>query len=115
VTHLRSRQASVVYGILFGMDNLRGLREQRGLTQAQLARRAGISLRTYLRIESGSGNPRLTTLCGIAEVLGLPVQTVVARLACDPDGRGTPARGRRASGMAEGVQNTRVRRGKGAR
>lgn len=41
---------------------LRGRRERSGLTQAEVARRAGIRLETLSRIETGRGNPTLATL-----------------------------------------------------
>jgi HTH-type transcriptional regulator/antitoxin HipB len=49
------------------------LRQVRGLTQAELARRAGIH-RIYLaRVEGGTNVPALPTLERIAEALGLTI------------------------------------------
>jgi len=45
------------------------LRQQKGLTQEQLAERCEISTRTVQRIESGDVDPRLFTLNNLAEVL----------------------------------------------
>lgn len=68
--------------------SLRQLREQRDLTQESLAFRAGVTKNQIQLIEAGrsSGrreaigpsNPRLSTLSGIAEVLGLPVSALLA-------------------------------------
>ncbi|MFE0777367.1 helix-turn-helix domain-containing protein [Streptomyces sp. NPDC058861] len=51
---------------------LRGLREEAGLTQEQLAERSGISVRTIRRLESGgSTNHRMGTVHLLADALGL--------------------------------------------
>lgn len=50
------------------------IRERRallGLTQQDLADYTGLSLRIIKSIESGKGNPSLSTLTKIADVLGL--------------------------------------------
>ncbi len=50
------------------------IRERRtllGLTQQDLADYAGLSLRIIKSIESGKGNPSLSTLTKLADVLGL--------------------------------------------
>ena len=66
---------------------LRRLREDRGLSQESLAFRSGITKNQLQLIEAGrsSGrkdangpsNPRLSTLAGLAEVLGLPVSALL--------------------------------------
>ncbi|MFT3860100.1 helix-turn-helix domain-containing protein [Micropruina sp.] len=67
---------------------LRRLREERGLSQESLAFRAGITKNQLQLIEAGrssgrrdatgSSNPRLSTLVGLAEVLGLSVSRMLA-------------------------------------
>lgn len=67
---------------------LRRLREERGLSQEKLAFRAGVTKNQVQLIEAGrsSGrkeaigpsNPRLSTLAGLAEVLGLSVSALLA-------------------------------------
>jgi transcriptional regulator with XRE-family HTH domain len=52
---------------------LRGLREQRGLTIASLARRVGISAAAISQIESGAVQPSVMTLRKLAAALGVPV------------------------------------------
>src|SRR5512136_1722844 len=46
------------------------LRQQKGLTQEQLAERCEVSPRTIQRIESGEVDPRAFTLHTLGEVLG---------------------------------------------
>lgn len=52
------------------IDQLKTIRKDKELTQAQVATRAGISQGEYSRIENGWVSPRLTTVVAIAEVLG---------------------------------------------
>ncbi|MFT3799448.1 helix-turn-helix domain-containing protein [Microbacterium sp.] len=68
---------------------LRSLREERGLSQESLAFQAGVTKNQVQLIEGGraSGrrdavgrsNPRLSTLAGLADVLGLEVSQLLAR------------------------------------
>ncbi|MFK0154708.1 helix-turn-helix domain-containing protein [Streptomyces sp. NPDC090493] len=58
--------------------NTRLLREQRGLSLAELARRAGLSKQTLSNLEQGSGNPTVETLFAIADALEVPVTRLVA-------------------------------------
>ena len=53
----------------FGMA-LRRLRQQRGLTQAQLASRAGCSKSQISKYETGKGNPRIATVARLANSMG---------------------------------------------
>lgn len=58
------------------------IREERleaGLTQAQLAARAGISQVVLSRIETGAGNPTLALLEEIASALGTTLQVALSR------------------------------------
>ena len=50
---------------------IRRLRLQCGLTQAELARRARISARTLARLEAGGLDPRLTNLDCLSRALGV--------------------------------------------
>ena len=47
------------------------------LTQQDLAEMSGIGLRTLKEIESGKGNPSLTILNKIADILGMEVNLVI--------------------------------------
>ena len=50
-------------------DNLRRLREDRLLTQAELAERAGIALSSLVRIENNQVNPRFSSIRKLARAL----------------------------------------------
>ncbi|WP_416981146.1 helix-turn-helix domain-containing protein [Streptomyces sp. T028] len=58
--------------------NVRLLREQRGLSLAELARQAGLAKQTLSKLELGTGNPTVDTLFSIAGALGVPVTRLVA-------------------------------------
>ncbi|MGW1563429.1 helix-turn-helix domain-containing protein [Streptomyces sp. NPDC002144] len=58
--------------------NVRLLRDQRGLSLAELARRAGLAKQTLSNLEQGTGNPTVETLFSIATALGVPVTRLVA-------------------------------------
>ena len=53
------------------MDNLKELRVERGLTQADVARKVGVSLTAYLVWERGVGNPNEENMQKLKEVLAL--------------------------------------------
>ncbi|WP_322723714.1 helix-turn-helix domain-containing protein [Streptomyces spongiae] len=57
---------------------MRLLREQRGLSSAELARQAGLAKQTLSNLEQGTGNPTVDTLFAIAAALGVPVTRLVA-------------------------------------
>jgi XRE family transcriptional regulator, regulator of sulfur utilization len=57
--------------------NLRGLREARGLTQAQMAKAAGVPRPTWAHLESGGGNPTLAVLIKVATALQLRVEELI--------------------------------------
>ncbi|HUX70905.1 MAG TPA: helix-turn-helix transcriptional regulator [Cellulomonadaceae bacterium] len=50
--------------------HLAASRKIQGLTQQELAERAGITRGTLVRLESGDGGPRLDALLAVARVLG---------------------------------------------
>jgi transcriptional regulator with XRE-family HTH domain len=58
--------------------NVRLLREQRGLSLAELARQAGLAKQTLSKLEQGAGNPTVDTLFSISTALGVPVTRLVA-------------------------------------
>ena len=53
-------------------------REQRGLSAAELARRANLSKAALSRIETGRGNPTIETLDALAFALHLPLTDLLA-------------------------------------
>lgn len=60
--------------------NLKALREARGLSQQQLAEKAGVSISVLFQIEQGrKKDPKLSTLVSLAEGLGIsPAEFVAA-------------------------------------
>ncbi len=52
---------------------IRARRRALGLTQQELANRAGLSLRTVVAIEHGEANPRLSVLRACLDALGLVI------------------------------------------
>ncbi len=56
---------------------LRDLREQRGWSRAELARRSGLSLRFLARVEAGDGNLSLGRLAELAAALGTTPDVLV--------------------------------------
>ncbi|WP_156896683.1 helix-turn-helix transcriptional regulator [Desulfovirgula thermocuniculi] len=58
--------------------SLRSARLRAGLTQAELARRVGLSRSAYTNIEKGNKHPSLITALRIAHVLGGHVEELFA-------------------------------------
>ena len=56
-------------------------REMLQVTQETLAELSGVSLRTLKQFESGKGNPTLSTLQKIADILGLEVSLKLKNIA----------------------------------
>jgi transcriptional regulator with XRE-family HTH domain len=57
--------------------NLRQLREARGLSQQQAARLAGLPRPTWATLETGSANPTLAVLLGVAAALQVSIEELV--------------------------------------
>lgn len=62
------------------IHHLAQARKTQQLTQAELAERAGLSRMTVQRLESGSLDPRLSTLHEMARVMGMELVAVPAPL-----------------------------------
>jgi transcriptional regulator with XRE-family HTH domain len=58
--------------------NVRRIREERGLTQGELARRAGLSKQTLSNVEAGEGNPTTETLLAVARGLEVSASWLLA-------------------------------------
>ncbi|MEZ4235512.1 MAG: XRE family transcriptional regulator [Myxococcota bacterium] len=58
--------------------NLRALRDAQGLTQNQLASRAGIPRATLAHLETGAGNPTLLVLVRIASALNVTIEELIS-------------------------------------
>jgi putative transcriptional regulator len=57
-------------------NRLRELRGERGLSQAELAGRVGVSRQAINLVENGKHDPSLSLAFAIARVFGLPVETI---------------------------------------
>jgi XRE family transcriptional regulator, regulator of sulfur utilization len=59
-------------------ENVRSLREQRGLTQQQIAKIAGIPRATWGNLESGAANPTLAVLTKVAAALQVRLEELLS-------------------------------------
>jgi transcriptional regulator with XRE-family HTH domain len=59
--------------------NLRRLREDRLLTQAELAERAGIALSSLVRVENDQVDPRFTTIRKLAQALDVDHRELIKK------------------------------------
>ena len=69
--------SEVVYAILDNENPVRVWREHRGLTLAQLAQSAGVSVSHLAQIESGESQGTPAALSAIAESLGLDLDDLL--------------------------------------
>ena len=60
-------------------DNIRAIREARGLSQQQIAKAAGIPRATWTHLESGGANPTLAVLIKVAAALQIRPDELPAR------------------------------------
>lgn len=58
-------------------DNIRQLRESRGLSQQQIAKLAGIPRPTWTNLESGGANPTLAVLVKVAAALNVRLEELL--------------------------------------
>jgi len=68
-------------------DLIRSIKERREMlrvTQEELAQLSGVGLRTLKQFESGKGNPTLSTLQKLADVLGMDLVLQVKKLNPEP-------------------------------
>ena len=59
-------------------DNIKALREARGLSQQQIAKAAGIPRATWTHLESGAANPTLAVLIKVANALQVRLDEMLA-------------------------------------
>ncbi|MDD2620786.1 MAG: helix-turn-helix transcriptional regulator [Syntrophomonadaceae bacterium] len=57
-------------------NHLRELRENRGITQEDLAARVGVSRQTIISLEKGKYNPSIFLAFKLAREFGLPIEEV---------------------------------------
>ena len=62
-------------------DNIKALREARGLSQQQIAKLAGIPRATWTHLESGGANPTLAVLIKVANALQVRLDELLAAAA----------------------------------
>ncbi len=59
-------------------NNIRQLREARGLTQQQIAKVAGVPRPTWANLESGAANPTLAVLIKVASALQVSLEELIS-------------------------------------
>jgi transcriptional regulator with XRE-family HTH domain len=59
-------------------DNIKAIRETRGLSQQQIAKSAGIPRATWTNLESGAANPTLAVLVKVANALEVRLDELLA-------------------------------------
>jgi transcriptional regulator with XRE-family HTH domain len=64
--------------LVFFAENLRRRRKQLGLSQEQLGARADIQMADISRYESGSRDPRISTVARLAIALEIPIADLLA-------------------------------------
>ena len=59
-------------------ENIKTFRKQRGISQEEFARKAGVTYSTLIKLESGSNkNPTVKTLQQIAQALGVTLDDLM--------------------------------------
>lgn len=59
-------------------NNMRKLREARGITQQQMAKMSGVPRPTWANLESGGANPTLSVLVKVADALQISVEELIS-------------------------------------
>ena len=59
-------------------NNIKYLRERRGLTQGKLSSLSGVPRSTLANIETGSGNPTLAVLSGLANAIQISIEELLS-------------------------------------
>ena len=62
------------------IESLKKRRVVLKVTQENLAELSGVGLRTLKALESGKGNPTITTLSKLADVLGMEIKLEVKKV-----------------------------------
>jgi transcriptional regulator with XRE-family HTH domain len=62
------------------IEIIKNRRVDLNINQVELAQLSGVGLRTIKQFESGKGNPTLSTISQIAEVLGLELGLAVKKM-----------------------------------
>ena len=88
---------------------LRELRESSGLTQAQLAERAGLHPQGVVKLERGEREPAWATVVALAEALGVDCRAFLeepSKAASEPRGPGRPPKAPPSVPPAEDLEAT---------
>lgn len=80
-------------------NQIEAIRYRQGISQGELARRAGINVSTLSSIETGKVKPRAPTAFAIAQALGVPVDDLFLPSVSG----GTPEESRPADGPTDGA------------
>jgi transcriptional regulator with XRE-family HTH domain len=91
---------------------LRELREKAGLTQAQLAERAGLHLSAVTRFEHGLREPGLTSAAKLATALGVGVDDLLKPPSSAPS-KPQPGRPRKQPAESPAVEAPAAKRARG--
>ena len=62
------------------IEIIKNRRDDLNINQEELAQLSGVGLRTIKQFESGKGNPTLSTISQIAEILGLELGLTVKKM-----------------------------------
>jgi transcriptional regulator with XRE-family HTH domain len=69
--------------------NVRLYRQRNGISQEAMAKEAGLSPRLFQSLEYGTGNPTVSSLYGVARVMGINLSDLMhlglIQIDCDPD------------------------------
>jgi transcriptional regulator with XRE-family HTH domain len=76
---LALKYSFTVAPVVYIGDRLRELREQRAMTQRELARAAGISPNTVAVLERSKAQPNMSTVRKLAQALGVDPSELVKR------------------------------------
>ena len=72
------------------INNLKKIREEKGLTQKELAKLSKISERQIISIENNSANPRYSTICKLVQALHTKVEEIFPLSQRQLTGEGEP-------------------------
>ena len=70
-------------------ERLRHLRDKAGFSQSDLAKKAGLPIRSIQNWEQGQRKPRINVVLSLARALGVPVETLIADVEKGPPDRRT--------------------------
>ena len=87
---MKIRKALLEKYLTYVGANLYRLRVAQGLTQEQLAHRAGVELSFFQRVERAKTNVSLASLLALASAVNVPIQMLLEPARMGPPRRGRP-------------------------